>query len=159
MDQYTRQIIGFGVHAGPVDGVSLCRMFNRAIRGGRLPTYISSDNDPLFRFHRWKANLRVLDVVEVKTVPYLPVSHPYVERLIGAIRREYLDVVPFWTARDLENKLLSFRDFYNDQRCHYALDGDTPSESAGKLRPEVANLDSYRWQSHCRGIFQLPVAD
>jgi putative transposase len=35
MDQYTRRIIGFGVHAGSVDGVALCRMFNRAIRGQR----------------------------------------------------------------------------------------------------------------------------
>ena len=37
MDQYTRRIIGFGVHVGTVDGVSLCRMFNRAIRGQRAP--------------------------------------------------------------------------------------------------------------------------
>ena len=64
----------------------------------------------------------------------------------------------FWAARDLENKLLSFRDFYNDQRCHYALDGDTPSERAGKKRGNNASLDSYAWQSHCRGLFQLPVA-
>ena len=33
MDQYTRRIIGFGVHAGVVDGIALCRMFNQAIRG------------------------------------------------------------------------------------------------------------------------------
>src|SRR5208283_5070710 len=26
MDQYTRRILGFGVHAGTVDGVALCRM-------------------------------------------------------------------------------------------------------------------------------------
>ena len=40
MDQYTRRIIGFGVHAGKVDGVALCRMFNCAIRGHRwLPKY------------------------------------------------------------------------------------------------------------------------
>jgi len=32
MDQYTRRIIGFGVHAGTVNSVALCRMFNRAIR-------------------------------------------------------------------------------------------------------------------------------
>jgi transposase InsO family protein len=123
MDQCTRRIIGFGVHAGAVDGPSLCRMFNGAIRGAGSPKYISSDNDPLFRFHRWKANLRILDVTEVKTVPYLPISHPFVERLIGTIRREFLDFVPFWTARDLENKLLGLKEFYNDQRCHYALDG------------------------------------
>ena len=41
MDQYTRRIIGFGVHAGTVDGVALCRMFNRAIRGQYwLPKYL-----------------------------------------------------------------------------------------------------------------------
>ncbi len=56
MDQYTRRIIGFGVHAGKVDGVGLCRMFNRAIREQRwMPKYISSDNDPLYRFHQWQA--------------------------------------------------------------------------------------------------------
>ncbi len=56
MDQYSRRIIGFGVHAGKVDGVGLCRMFNRAIREQRwMPNYISSDNDPLYRFHQWQA--------------------------------------------------------------------------------------------------------
>ena len=158
MDQYTRRIIGFGVHAGAVDRPSLCRMLNRAIRGASLPKYISSDNDPLFRFHRWMANLRILEVTEVKTVPFLPISHPFVERLIGTIRREYLDLVPYWTARDLEAKLLSFKEFYNDQRCHYALDGDTPGARTAKARPKIAVLDSYRWKSHCRGLYQLPVA-
>ena len=52
MDQYTRQIIGFGIHAGVVDEPSFCRMFNRAIRGAGSPKYISSDHDPLFRFHQ-----------------------------------------------------------------------------------------------------------
>jgi hypothetical protein len=122
------------------------------------PKYVSSDHDPLFRFHRWTANLRIFEVTEVKTVPYLPISHPFVERLIGTIRREYLDFVPFWTARDLENKLLIIKEFYNDQRCHFALDGDTPSERTGKIRPKVADLDSYRWRSHCRGLYHLPVA-
>jgi putative transposase len=53
MDQHTRRFIGFGVHAGTVDGASLCRMFNRAIRGQLwMPNYLSSDNDPLYRFHQ-----------------------------------------------------------------------------------------------------------
>ena len=88
MDQFTRRIIGFFVHCGNVDGVALCRMFHRAIRGKSLPKYLSSDHDPLFRFHRWKATLRVLEVTEIKTIPYVPLSHPFVERLIGTIRRE-----------------------------------------------------------------------
>ena len=83
MDQFTRRIIGFGVHCGTADGVALCRMFNRAIRGYSLPKYLSSDHDPLYRFDQWQANRRVLGVTEIKTVPYVPLSHPFVERLIG----------------------------------------------------------------------------
>jgi putative transposase len=87
MDQYTRSIIGFGVHAGNVDGPVLCRMFNHATCGQSWPTHISSDNDPLFQYHLWKANLRVLDIEEVKSLPHVPMSHPFVERLIGSVRR------------------------------------------------------------------------
>jgi transposase InsO family protein len=71
MDQCTRRIIGFGVDAGTVNGVALCRMFNRTIRGHCwLPKYLSSDNDPLYRFHQWQANLRILEVTEIKSIPY-----------------------------------------------------------------------------------------
>src|SRR5262249_40059287 len=54
MDQYTRRISGFGIQAGVVDGVSLCWMFKQATRGAGLPKYLSSDHDPLYRFHQWK---------------------------------------------------------------------------------------------------------
>ena len=70
MDQYTRRIIGFGIQRGVVDGLALCRMFKQAIRGAGLPKYASSDHDPLYRFHQWEANLRILGVTEIKTVPY-----------------------------------------------------------------------------------------
>ena len=91
MDQFKRRIIGFGAHGGIVDGVALCRMFQRAIRGHNLPKHLSSDHDPLYRFHQCQANLGVLEVAEIKTIPYVPLSHPFVERLIGTVRREYLD--------------------------------------------------------------------
>jgi transposase InsO family protein len=81
MDQFTRRLIGFGVHGGIVDGLALCRMFHRAIRGHRLPRYLSSDHDPLYRFHQWQANLRVLEVTEIKTVPYVPLSHRHIHDL------------------------------------------------------------------------------
>ena len=46
-------------------------------------------------------------MTEIKTVPYVPLSHPFVERLIGTIRWEYLDRTLFWTSADLENSRLS----------------------------------------------------
>jgi putative transposase len=134
MDQFTRRLIGFGVHAGDVDGTALCRMFNKAISVMGIPKYLSTDHDPLFEYHRWQANLRILDVEEIKTIPHTPASHPFVERLIGTLRREFLDHVIFWNARDLDRKLEEFRDFYNSHRVQASLDGDTLSESsAGKL--------------------------
>ena len=111
MDQFTRRIIGFGIQAGVVDGVALCRMFQRAIRGS-APKLPQLGHDPLYRFHQWHANLRILDVMEIKTAPYAPLSHPFVEHLIGTVRREFLDHTLFWTTADLETKLIEFQHYY-----------------------------------------------
>jgi putative transposase len=158
MDQFTRRIIGFGVHAGDVDGIALCRMFNAAISTRGIPRYLSSDNDPLFKYHRWQANLRILDVKEIKSVPYVPLSHPFVERLIGTIRREYLDHTLFWNASDLKRKLGEFQQYYNSHRVHTALDGRTPSDSSGEAIIHHISPNQYRWKSHCHGLYKLPVA-
>lgn len=157
MDQFTRRIIGFGVHGGIVDGVALCRMFQRAIRGHSLPKYLSSDHDPLYRFHQWQANLRVVEITEIKTVPHVPLSHPFIERLIGTIRREYLDRMVFWTSADLETKLLDFKRYYNGYRTHAGLEGRLPEPDVEQSAQPV-RLDSYRCRRHCRGLYETPFA-
>jgi putative transposase len=96
-------------------------------------------------------------VIEIKTVPYVPLSHPFVERLIGTIRREYLDRTLFWTTADLENKLIEFRNYFNRHRTHASLEGRPPDQDASVSR-KFADLQSYRWQSHCQGLYQTPVA-
>ena len=158
MDQFTRRIIGFGVHAGDVDGVALCRMFNKAISTVGTPQYLSSDHDPLFTYHRWTANLSILDVHEIKSIPYTPRSHPFIERLIGTIRREFLDHTLFSNATDLDRKLVIFKDYYNHSRTHASLDGNTPAEISGDSVAQPAQLDGYAWKKHCGGLFQLPIA-
>jgi putative transposase len=158
LDQFSRRIVGFGVQAVAVDGPALCRMFNQAISGQGLPKRLSTDHDPLFRFHRWQANLRILEVEPVQTVSQVPWSHPFIERLIGTIRREYLDRLFFWTADDLERKLELFKNLYNAARVHQGLSGDTPGKKAGGSTPQPAGLENYRWQSHCHRLFELPVA-
>ena len=157
MDVFTRRIIGFGVEPADIDGVSVCRMFKHAVAGQLLPKRLSSDHDPLFRFHRWLANLRVLEIEEIKSVPWAPVSHPFVERLIGTIRREYLDRVFFWNVVDLARKLDDFRTYYNAYRVHRSLGGVTPAQRGGASSPVSANLASYAWKPHCRGLFLTPM--
>jgi putative transposase len=158
MDVFTRRIIGFGVERADLCGVSICRMFNQIIAGTPRPRYLSSDHDPLFHFHRWLANLRILEIEGVKTIPYVPVSHPFVERLIGTVRREFLDHVLIWNAIDLERKLEEFKIYYNESRVHQSLSGCTPKERSGEPAPAHAVLDHYAWRHHCRGLFQMPIA-
>ncbi len=71
-------------------------MFNKAVSTQLTPRYLSSDNDPLFLYQRWQGNLRILDIQEIRSVPYLTLSHPFVQRLIGTIRRELLGQLLFW---------------------------------------------------------------
>ena len=76
------------------------------MHGQGAPRHLSRDHDPLFEANRWTANLRILEIDETKTVSNVPLSHPFVERLIGTMRREFLDQVLFWTAGDLANASL-----------------------------------------------------
>ena len=86
IEVFSRRLVGFGVERAPIDGLSVCRMSNRVIVGETLPKRLSPDPDPLFRFHRWLANLRVLEIDQIKTIPYVRVSQPFVARMMGTIR-------------------------------------------------------------------------
>jgi transposase InsO family protein len=158
MDQFTRRIIGFGVQSSDVNGVAFCRMFNTAISFQGVPKYLSSDGDPLFQFQRWQANLRIQDIQEIKALTYVPLSLAFVERLIGSIRREFLDQSFFWNTSDLARKLEDFHQYYNSHRVHTALKDTTPSEMPEKPLRRCADRSQYQWQSHCRGLYQLSAA-
>jgi hypothetical protein len=116
-------------------------MFNAAIHGRGTPRHLSTDHDPLFEAHRWTANLRILEIDEIKTVPLVPLSHPFVERLVGTMRREFLDHVLFWNAGDLERKL-----------------AHSPLTFASGRAVAHTKLNNVRWVSRCRDLVQLPVA-
>jgi putative transposase len=80
-----------------------------------------------------------------------------VERLVGTMRRAFLDYVPFWNARDLERKLADFQAYYNAARGHASLQGHTPLIFAGGHTVARAELNKCVG-SHCRNLVQLPVA-
>jgi putative transposase len=130
-------------------------MFQQASRRKSLPKYLNTDNDALYRFHQWQATLRILEVPEIKTVPGVPLSHPFVQRLIGTIRRECLDQTLFWTTADLEVKLQDFQEYFNGYRTHAGVGGQLPEPSVGTTPISFA---SYQWRKHCRGLYQTPIA-
>ena len=157
MDQFTRRIIGFSVHNGDINGPSLCLMFHSIISNQKLPQRISTDNDPLFKFKRWEANLRILEIEQIKSVPYTPISHPFVERLIRTIREELLNHVLVWNSSDFQKKLDAYKDFFNQYRAHSGIDAMTP-ENKSLGNQKVLSLNNYKWEKHLRGLVQLPAA-
>jgi hypothetical protein len=124
-------------------------MFSAAIHGRAAPRHLSTDHDPLFDAHRWKANLRILEIAELKTVPHVPLSHPFVERLIGRCGENF-DQVLFWNARDLERKLADFQ-VTTTARSHASLKGYTPLTFVRRT-VAPADLNNVRWVSHCRDL-------
>ena len=83
---------------------------------------------------------------------------PFVERVIGTMRREFLDHVLCWNGRDLERKLTEFQAYDNAARSHASLEGFTPLTFADTHTMAPAGLSRVRWVSHCRSLVQLPVA-
>ncbi len=81
----------------------------------------------------------------MQTVPQVPWSHTFVERLVGTIRREHLDHLVFWNAEDLERKLELFQSYYNGLRMHQWLDGETHDEKADSSGLQLARLERYAW--------------
>jgi putative transposase len=59
-----------------------------------------------------------LDIEEVLTGARSPWQSPYVERLVGSVRRDCLDHV------------IVLNEYYHRSRCHLSLDGDTPEPRA-----------------------------
>jgi putative transposase len=59
--------------------------------------------------------------------PRSPWQNPYVERLVGSIRRECLDRVIVFNERQLRRILQSYFEYYHKVRPHRSLSHDSPS--------------------------------
>ena len=89
-----------------------------------------------------------LGIEEVVSAPRSPWQNPYVERLIGSIRRECLNHVIVLGENHLQRILVAYFDYYNHCRTHLALDGNAPlprqvePPPLGKVRaiPHVGGL-------------------
>ena len=76
------------------------------------------------------------------TAPRSPWQNPYVERLVGSIRRECLDHLIVWNQRSLRRTLQSYFAYYGHSRTHLALAKDAPQPRAvekAEQGPVIAN--------------------
>ena len=73
---------------------------------------------------------RPRDARRVLTAPQSPWQNPYVERLIGSIRRECLDHIIVLHESGLRRILKLYFLYYERSRTHLALDKDAPVHRA-----------------------------
>ena len=67
-----------------------------------------------------------MGTAEVLAAPRSPWQNPFVERLIGTIRRDLLDHVIVLNERHLRRHLRSYLSYYHCSRTHLALAKDAP---------------------------------
>ena len=67
-----------------------------------------------------------MGIHEVKTAPRSPWQNPYVERLIGTLRRECLDHVVVLNETHLRRLLREYLIYYHGARTHLSLAKDAP---------------------------------
>ena len=92
--------------------------------------------------------VRDMGIQEVLGTPRSPWQRAYVERVIGSIRRECLDLVLVFHETSLRRILRSYLDYYHRSRTHLSLGKDSPEprsiqpEHMGRVvaLPEVAGL-------------------
>ena len=93
------------------------------------PRYLLRDRDRIYgeSFRMQAANM---EINEVLTAARSPWQSPYVERLIGSIRRECLDHVVITNESSLRRHVSSYLDYYHGSRSHPSLGKDSPDGRA-----------------------------
>ncbi len=89
------------------------------------PRYLLRDRDAIYG-DRFRRRVRSLGVKEVMIAPSSPWQSPYVERLVGSIRRECLGHVIVINERHLKRLLSSYFKYYHRARTHLSLDKQPP---------------------------------
>ena len=89
------------------------------------PRYLLHDRDSIFG-KRFRTRVKSLGIKEVITAPRSPWQNPYVEQIIGSIRRECLNHVIIFNERHLRQVLKAYVTYYHDARTHLFLDKQSP---------------------------------
>ena len=101
------------------------------------PRYLLRDRDAVYGAV-FSSQVQSMGIHEVKIAPRAPWQNPYVERLIGTLRRECLDHIVVLNETHLRRLLRDYLIYYHSARTHLSLDKDAPEPRA------VEHLDQGR---------------
>ncbi len=119
-----RQVIHFNVTEHPTSQWT-GQQIVEAFPWRKAPRYLLRDRDSIYGA-RFRSRVAALGMKEVLTAPRSPWQNPYVERLIGSIRRKCLDLVIVYNDRHLQWLLRSYLVYYHTARTHLSLGKQSP---------------------------------
>ena len=128
-----RQILHVNVTGHPTAAWTAQQLRN-AFPWDTAPRFLLRDRDGTYG-EECRACCEAMEIDEVLTAPRSPWQNPYVERLIGSMRRECVDHVLVLNERSLQRILRSYIDYYQHWRTHLALGKDPPVRRAVEPAP------------------------
>src|SRR5262245_3693237 len=120
--------VSFGVTTNPT-AEWISRQIIESFPWDSSPRYLIRDRDTAYGLV-FRQRLRAMGIRDKPTAPRSPWQNPYVERLIGTIRRECLDHVIVFGEAHLRRILGRYAAYYNESRIHRSLDKDAPFRRA-----------------------------
>jgi putative transposase len=132
-----RRVIHFNVTSHPTAEWASQQLLH-AFPYDSAPRYIIRDRDCIYG-GIIQQRLNELGIRQVLTAPRSPWQSPYVERLIGSIRRECLDHIITINEESLRATLRSYFDYYHDSRCRLGLNKDSPESREIQL-PDMGRI-------------------
>ena len=119
-----RRVVHFHVTEHPTEQWT-AQQIVEAFPWDEAPRYLLRDRDGIYGA-RFRRRVTSLGIDEVLTAPRSPWQNPYVERIIGSIRRECLDNVIVLNERHLKRVISNYFDYYHRWRTHLSLEMDAP---------------------------------
>jgi len=119
-----RRIVHFNVTEHPSAEWTAQQMVE-AFCNGESPHYLMRDRDGVYG-STFRDRVKALDIEEVVIAPHSPWQSPYVERVIGTLRREVLDHVVVLGEAHLRRIVRSYVSYYHGARTPLALEKDAP---------------------------------
>ena len=131
-----RRVAHFNVTRNPTAEWT-AQQITEAFPYDQAPRYLLRDRDSIYGQH-FRQRVRNMGIEEIITAWRSPWQNPYVERLIGSIRRECFDHVIVLNEKHLQKILASYFEYYNNSRTHLSLDRNSPIPR--KVEPPVVSL-------------------
>jgi putative transposase len=137
LNHQRRRVIHFEVSQDPTQ-VWLARQITEAFPWDTAPRYLLRDRDTSYGVG-FQNRVRAMGIEEVLTAPRSPWQNPYVERIVGSIRRDCLYHVIIFNETHLRCVLSRYFRYHHRSRTHLSLNKDCPDPrsiqppSAGKI--------------------------